>query len=247
MLASRLLNYIASGKTASEEYREKLKRSSWLSKSIKITAALALAAAAIGFADSAKAVSFDYASTVHSSIHFPGNHTFSFTPSMNNFQVGSGSAAGDFGQITGTFTIGTITHPFPGFSTAPVTGMGTFVIHDGMGNNLTATLTWVNISQIGNHGFLNITGDINLSNITYAGTNPDLVALRNAGSASDVLDFTFNPAVPLSVLRNGPGSHDTSFSGTITTVPDGGTSVALLGIALAGIGGVGRMFRARKT
>ena len=38
--------------------REKVKRSSWLSKSIKITAALALAAAAIGSADSAKAVSF---------------------------------------------------------------------------------------------------------------------------------------------------------------------------------------------
>ena len=101
MLAFRLLSYIASGKTASEEYREKLKRSSWLSKSIKITAALALAAAAIGFADSAKAVSFGYASTVHSSIHFPGNHTFSFTPSMNNFQVGSGSAAGDSGESLG--------------------------------------------------------------------------------------------------------------------------------------------------
>ena len=43
--------------------REKVKRSSWLSKSIKITAALALAGAAIGFADSAQAVSFSYART----------------------------------------------------------------------------------------------------------------------------------------------------------------------------------------
>jgi hypothetical protein len=66
-----------------------------------------LAAAAIGFVDSAKAVSFGYASTVHSFIHFPGNHTFSFTPNTNNFQVGSGSLAGAFGEITGTFTIGT--------------------------------------------------------------------------------------------------------------------------------------------
>ena len=184
---------------------------------------------------------------MHSAIHFPGNHTFSFTPNTNNFQVASGSAAGALGEITGTFTIGTITQPFPGFSTASVTGTGTFVIHDGMGNNLTATLTWGNISQIGNHGFLNITGDVNLSNITYAGINPDLVALKNAGSGSNVLDYTFNPARSLSVLRNGPGSHDTSFSGTISTVPDGGTTVVLLGIALAGVGGARRMFGPRKT
>ena len=206
-----------------------------------------MAAAAIGFADSAKAVSFDYASTVHSFIHFPGNHTFTFTPNTNDFQVGSGSAAGAFGEITGTFTIGTITNPSPGFFTAPVTGTGTFVIHDGMGNNLTANLTWVDISQIGNHGLLNIAGGVNLSNIIYAGTNPDLVALRNTGVASNALSFTFNRAVPLSVLRNGPGPHDTSFSGTISAIPDGGTTVALLGIALAGVGGVRRMFRTRKT
>jgi len=224
-----------------------VKTASWLSKSIKITAALALAGAAIGFVDSAKAYSFSYASTPHSAIVFPGNHTFHFSPSTNNFVVTSGTAAGDFGEITGTFTIGTIT-PIPGGSTAPVTGAGTFVIHDGL-NNLTATLTaWFDITQIGTSGTLNISGQVDLTNITYAGTNHDLVAMRNVGSASDTLDFTFNPAVTLARLRNGPGSHSTSFSGTVSfEVPDGGSAVALLGIALVGVGGVRRMLRVRKT
>jgi hypothetical protein len=222
-------------------------KTSWLSKSIKITATLALAGAAIGFVDSAKAYSFSYASTARSAIVFPGNHTFHFSPATNNFVVTSGTAAGDLGQITGTFTIGTITHPLPGESYATVTGTGTFVIHDGL-NNLTATLTWVDVTQIGTSGTLNIGGQVNLTNITYTGTNHDLVALRNVGSASDTLDFTFNPAVPLGVLRNGPGSHSTSFSGTVSYfVPDGGSAVALLGIALVGVGGIGRMFRVRKT
>jgi hypothetical protein len=224
-----------------------MKTSSWLSKSIKMTAALALAAAAIGFVDSAKAVQFDYSSTPGSFIHFDGMHHFTFTPAANNFVVGNGTCAGCFGEITGTFTIGTITQGPPGFFSAPVTGSGTFVIHDGMGNNLTATVTWVDIQQHGTAGNLNVSGQANLSNIMYSGTNPDLVALKNAVSGSNVLSFTFNPAVSLFQLRNGPGSHDTSFSGTVSSLPDGGTTVALLGIALAGIGGASRMFRARKT
>jgi hypothetical protein len=151
------------------------------------------------------------------------------------------------GQITGTFSIGTIT-TIGGVSTAPVTGTGTFVIHDGLGHNLTASLTWVDITQFGTAGFLDVNGQVNLTSITYTGINPDLVSLRNAGFAVDALSFTFTPAVALTLLRNGPGSHSTSFSGSVSfAVPDGGTAVALFGIALAGVGGVRRMFRARKT
>jgi hypothetical protein len=230
-----------------------MKTSSWLSKSIKITAALALAAAAIGFVDTAKAITFSYVSNPlnGSHIHFQGGggpnpHTFTFVPTTNNFEVTTGTCAGCFGEMTGTFTIGTIT-PFPGGAMATVTGTGTFVIHDGLGNNLTATLTWVDITQIGTSGTLNVGGALNLTGITYSGINPDLVALRNAGSASNTLSFTFNPAVSLFLLRNG-GQHNTTFSGTVTAqTPDGGASVALLGIALAGIEGARRMFRARKT
>jgi len=230
-----------------------VKTLSWFSKSIKITAALALATAAIGFVDSAKAITISYVSNPlnGSHIHFQGGggpnaHTFTFVPTTNDFTLTSGTCAGCVGEITGTFTIGTVT-PIPGGAMAPVTGTGTLVIHDGFGNNLTASLTWVDITQIGTSGTLDIGGALNLTGITYSGINPDLRALAHAGSASDTLDFTFNPAVSLFVLRNG-GQHNTSFSGTVTAqTPDGGASVALLGIALAGVGGLRRIFRARKT
>lgn len=224
-----------------------------LSKSIKITATLILAAAAIGFVDSAKAITISYVSNPlnGSHIHFQGGggpnaHTFTFLPTTNNFDVTTGTCAGCLGEMTGTFTIQAIT-PIPGGATASVTGTGTFVIHDGFGNNLTGSLTWLDITQIGTSGTLNIGGALNLTGITYSGINPDLVALKHAGSASNTLDFTFNPAVSLLQLRNG-AQHNTSFSGTVTALtPDGGTSVALLGIALAGVAGVRRMLRARKT
>ena len=222
-----------------------MKTSSWLSKSIKTMAALALAAAAFACVDTAKAVVFDYSSTVNSFIVFPGDTTFNMSPSTNNFMVTSGTAAGLLGDSNGTFTIGTITIN-GNTESAPVTGTGSFVIHDGS-FNLTATLTWVDITQVGTGGNLNISGQANLSNITYGGTNADLVALRNAGSGGDVLSFQFIPAVPLTQLRNGPGPNQTSFSGTVASIPDGGSAVALLGIALAGIEGVRRMFRARKS
>lgn len=93
-----LITYMQAVKPLVRNTREKVKTSSWVSKSIKITAALALAAVAIGFVDSAKAVSFSYSNTVGSNIHFPGNHTFSFTPSTNSFHVTSGSAAGALGD-----------------------------------------------------------------------------------------------------------------------------------------------------
>ncbi len=116
-----------------------------------------------------------------------------------------------------------------------------FVIHDGA-NNLTATLQWLNISQTGAGGTLNVFGQVNLTNIMYTGSNPDLVALRDAGSGANVLTFQFVPPVSLEELRNGPGSRSTSFSGSINTatqgVPDGGLTVALLGLSLAGIAGL---------
>jgi hypothetical protein len=196
-------------------------------------------------ASKVQAVSFDYSSTVGSTIVFPGDTTFHFAPSTNNFQVTSGSAATFLGQMTGTFTIGTIT-TIGTTSTAAVSGSGTFVIHDGS-FDLTATLTWVDITQNGTGDNLNITGTVNLTGITYGGTNADLVALRNAGNGANVLSFQFVPAVTLATLRNGPGSHSTSFSGTVATLPDGGTTVALLGLALTGLEGLRRGMKRAKV
>ena len=228
-----------------------MKKSSWLSKSFKITAALALAVAAMGFVNSAKALEIDYASAPGGLIDFPGDSTFHFTPGDNgsNLQIINGSASGFFGEVSGTFTISNIQVIVPGLvETGDVSGTGAFVIHDNMGHDLTATVVWNSIAQVGAGNALNFHGDVNLTNIMYSGTNTDLVTLANAHSAVNVLSFQFTMAVPLTVLANHPAPDITnSFSGTIATVPDGGTTVALLGVALLGIGGLRRMFRARKS
>ena len=225
-----------------------MKTSSWLSKSIKITAVLALATAAIGFANSAKALEIDYASAPGGLIVFPGDSTFHFTAG-NNTTITTGSCAGCAAAISGVFTISNIQIIVPGLAeTGDVSGTGAFVIHDGMGNDLTATLIWTAIAQVGAGNALNFHGSVNLTDITYSGTNADLVTLAAAHSAIDVLSFQFTTQIDLTFLAVHPGGDITnSFSGTIATVPDGGTTVALLGVALLGIGGVRRMFRARKS
>ena len=181
----------------------------------------------------AKASSFDYASTTQTGITFNGTGNFSFSPSSDNFKVTDGTAAGDLGEITGTYTIGAITTT-AGVSTANVTGNGQFIIHDGAGHDFTANLVWDDIFQFGSGGGLNTAGSANLTGITYTGSNADLLALALRGTANNVLTFQFSPPESLTILASGGSSLSTSFSGTVS-VPDGGTTVALLGCALVGM------------
>jgi hypothetical protein len=147
--------------------------------------------------------------------------------------------------MTGTFTIGTITSTIiPGLgtmSTASVSGSGTFVIHDGA-FALSGMLTWVDIVQFGAGAALNTTGTVNLTGVTYSGSNLDLQSLAAAGSGSNVLSFQFAPTVTLDQLANGPGAQKTSFSGSVEYegpgVPDGGSTLILLGSTLAGIAAI---------
>lgn len=205
---------------------------------IKKLMMVAAMAAFVGFNTNAKAVSFDYASDVGGMIDFLGNGQFTFTPPLLNFVVTSGSAAGRFGEIDGTFTIGTIVG-----NTAPVTGTGTFSIIDGT-HLFTSTLNWVDIGVLGAVGGLNFTANINLTDISYSGSNPDLLALKNNGSGVNTLSFQFPTAYSLEYLS----THrvENSFSGTVASagVPDGGATVALLGLSLVGIGFANRKFGA---
>jgi hypothetical protein len=204
-------------------------------KFTRLPAALLLGAC-LAAATSVEALTIDYANTVGSSINFDGLGHFSFTPSGNSFAVTSGSAAGLLGEITGSYSIGAIT-TVGIVSSAPVTGVGSFVIHDGSAT-LSGTLSWVDLVQVGAGSILNDSGMIDLTGITYGGSNPDLLALASAGNAANVLTFQFIPAVSLTTLAGSPNS--TSFSGSITTVPDGGATVALLGFVLVGIEGLRR-------
>src|SRR5262245_15710624 len=98
---------------------------------------------AFAFSISALALQVDYANTTGSSISFDGSGNFSLGPGSDSFSITSGSAAGLLGDISGTFTIGTITTSGPQ-SSAPVSGTGELVIHDGA-SNFKATLQWVDI------------------------------------------------------------------------------------------------------
>jgi hypothetical protein len=167
------------------------------------------------FSLTSRAALFDYSSSVGSGIYFDGLGNFTLNPTVNNFKITSGSAAGLFGEMTGTFAIGTITTA-DGASTAPVSGTGTLVIHDGV-NDFTATLVWLDITQIGVGDFLNTSGTVNLTSIVYGGSNPDLVALKAAGSAINDFSFQFVPSVALSDLKT--SAYATSFSGTMSAGP----------------------------
>jgi len=133
------------------------------------------------------------------------------------------------------FSIGSISSSGP-LETASVNGTGILTIADGLGYNLTANLTWNDISQDGTGSTLNVNGLINLTGVMYAGSNPDLMALAANVSDSDTLDFTFDPAVSLTQMAT--TAEQTTYSGSISSasVPDGGETAMLLGVALCAIG-----------
>lgn len=182
-------------------------------------------------------ITLDYSNTTGATIYFDGASHFSFAPNFDNLKITSGAAAtGLLGEMTGTYSIGAVTK-VGSVSSAPVIGSGTLVIHDGLGFDMAGTLTWVNIVQVGTSDFLNTSGNLNLTNISYHGTNSVLLSLAAVPSnASDVLSFQFTPAKSLNILK--ANRTNTSFSGTIHAtrlVPENADSLLLLGLALAAL------------
>lgn len=216
----------------------------------KISLALALLASVM-YANQVAANSFDYSSLGGAAINFNGSSKFSFSPTSSpNFKITDGALMGFEGDVSGTFTIGAVT-TVGIFSTAPVTGTGSLVIDNGA-TDLTATLSWVSLTQIGTGSTLNDLGTVNLTNIKYLGSNPTLEGLAAADTpaldtASDTLSFTFVPAKSLAYLKSHAAS--TSFSGSIdytVPVPDAGTTALLIGMGLAAIA-IGVVARSRKA
>ena len=191
--------------------------------------------------------SLDFSSIIGANVVFNGTGGFYFknaTSGVGNgysFQVIDannlpGDSVGDYGNMTGTYNIGAITTS-GATQSAAVTGSGIVTINDGS-FVLTGTLVWDDITTVGTGTTLNITGKLNVTSVTYAGSQVDLQTLAAAGSLSDTVDFTFNPAKPLTTLKNTP--EHTTFSGSITAIPDGAMTVQLLGGALLAIAAVRR-------
>lgn len=155
-----------------------------------------------------------------------------------NLTIDDGSATGLTGDITGIFQIGTVP---PGAEYASLTGPGSLVINDGVAT-LTASFQWIDIAQSGTSTYLNVNGVLNLGTVAYNGVNPDLLALKLAGSgyitlSANIFDNTAdqNPIYDLTQLAHTPGTG--SFDGQLTsnTVPDGGTTALLIVLGLAGV------------
>lgn len=190
-----------------------------------------------------QAINLDFGSSPGATLYFAGDGTFSFVDSSTGIyngtdfvinlsssgRTGSNSAVGLLGHLGGTFTIGAISS-----GVAPVTGSGPLSITDGA-NLFAGTVQWVQIHQAATSGNLNLSGVVNVTGITYGGSNGDLMELAAPGSASAVLSFSFaSPGYSLTQLASTVVT--TSYNGDLQTsrsVPDGGLTLLILGGALA--------------
>lgn len=220
---------------------------------------IAVATSALLFCQQAKAISFDINSTGNAVLRFTGtgntmafidstttNAGFDFT--IGNTYSGTGVANGLRGNIGGTYTIGAITN-VAGVETAPVSGstVGGFSINDGAGFTLTGDISWVTIKTDGNAASVNSVGSINLTSLAYGGANVDLIALKTQGAASGIaaLSFNFIPAQTLTGLTLDGTVTDTGYNGQVASVPEAGSCLALMGLALLGLEGFRRKFKTK--
>lgn len=131
---------------------------------------------------------------------------------------------GDLGSISGSpFVISGISG-----NQATVTGSGTLTIADGSGHNLTGSVSWSTIGQIGTGNILNLSGIINLSSISYSGTKVDLFGLANVSAGIQTVSFSFAGSMPTLAQLQAGGITD-SFAGQISStspVPEPATEIA---------------------
>ena len=200
----------------------------------------------------ADTVSCDFASEPGSSIEFNGtNRTFEFpTTSPYDFVINTATSpnlGGLQGNIGGTFTVGTIDTAEDGGEQANVTSTdGTFSVFDGSGNTLTANLNWETIQVLyGLFGILNVKGAANLSNVTYSGSNGDLLGIKDGTDQTVVLTFQFSPLTEhtLTGLMTPGQVTSTSYSGSLSSVPEPSSCMLLV---TAGLGLLSYAWRRRR-
>ena len=197
-------------------------------------------------AQNSHAISLDFTSLIGAKIQFTGDtDTFQFVnnTSGNSFKInlsdGVGDSLGLSGNISGTFTIGPISIDGLDQSASVTSSSGArLTINDGA-TPFSGAIDWISIHTLGTGGDLNLTGLVNLTDITYLGTKSDLIALMgDSASASATVAFTFNPAKSLTDLTLDGTVSKTSFTGDLTSVstsvPDGGMTAILLGMVFTG-------------
>jgi VPDSG-CTERM motif len=162
------------------------------------------------------------------------NYQVSFANSEldNSLGVRDFFTINDFGAVQG-FTW-TPAGPIP-------TGFGT-PVQLLIGTNVPGLLATIGYTD--NPSVLNATFSWHGPNHTIVGAATFLLTLQSYHGAVDIGAYNSSDH---SVFPPDRVSHAVGFLEVPTSAPDGGSAVALLGIALAGVEGVRRMFRARKT
>jgi hypothetical protein len=170
--------------------------------------------------------SISFSSLGGSTIDFSGGSNFSITGGAfdqfditNCYTNGSVTPCTDThtvgldGDISGTYTIGT-----PVGITAPVTGSGIIEIKDENGVDFTGNLTWVEIEQFGSGGQLNDQAVVNVTGVSYTGTNTDLKAMAVNLAGDATLSWSFSTTETLAQLK--AGGVSTGYSGAYAPIPE---------------------------
>jgi len=208
---------------------------------------LALVAQTANAAD----ISCDFASVTGASIKFTGTGDKIEFPNTGLYDfvitdTTSPNLGGLFGTIGGTFNVGPITTVGGVEQALLSTTDGSFSIYDGVAAALTASLDWKDITVYNKlSGVMNGTGLANLSGFAYTGGNSDLLAIKNGAEQTVVLTFQFSPLKKKSLaqLMTDGQVNNTSYSGSLSAVPEPSTLVGLAGMALVGVGLVWRRRR----
>jgi PEP-CTERM motif len=195
-------------------------------------------------ASSQAQLTLNFASNPGASVQFNGSaDSFNFNAGSNGWQwnvtdeVGGSSSVGLNASVNnGPFSYGPITVSGSGgfqIQYATVLGpLGNLVLSDGSAD-LTGTVNWIDIATYGEGaGVLNAALDVNVSNIQYTGSNPDLQYLVANQPGSMDVSFQFATSETLTELSTGTGPFSTSYSGSLSVVPEPST------LALTGLGGL---------
>jgi hypothetical protein len=211
----------------------------------------ATALLALCFGQSARAdLILDISSAVGANVEFKGSGTgatfvFNNNGSGNGFTVTNSSGFGDSvgldGTIGGSYSYlkASIVTVGPSQTALVTTSGGSLTITDASSLKLIGTVNAVDVNTLGTSGSVNVSGAINLSGVTYSGTNKDLTQLKNEADANGgtvVISFQFIPAISLTGLTASGADHATSYSGTISTAIPEPTSLVLGSIALGLVG-----------